>query len=343
MYKTRFKTWGLTKNLVASHLPSIIQEMATMERNEDRTDLVIRGQRVALKKVEYYLKRRDHFTLDRKRKLAAQEQKSQMIDPHSLAPIRRIDPSDDLRLPEVIIKISHQYVAGGYEGIWARNATTAKFSASAEVIDWLDKLNAVTNGLNEGRHEKAFAILHTCFDRFKLLLIDPTPSLFLQLYTALVWLPFDVGLRLLRYAAEMAKIMLPANHPLTLAWTELNRAGIKKVMEHAWLILGSHLQILGEWFHDSDMEMIDLNHTVYNTLSPSAVEATELWQRTIVKQVGWVEILQRCRLCLMWVLYRSKNYDQVSDIPKATSIRLKRLSLLSNPGTPLVTSSMSDN
>lgn len=327
---------------MASHIPTILHELATTEPSADHADLVIRGQRVAVKKVEQYFRRRQYSGLDRTNKLATHKRLEHMVHHPPLTLLTRIDPSEDLRLPEAIIKISHQYIAGGCEGIWALDVTTATFAASEETIDWVDKMNAVTNYLREGRHKKAFASMDICFDRFKLLLMSPTPSLFLQIYTILVWLPFDIGSRFLRYAAEMAKIMLPANHPLSLAWTELNRAGIEKVLEHAWLILGSHLQILGEWFQDADMEMIDLNHTVYNTLSPSDVEATDLWQRTIVKSVGWVEILQRCRLCLMWVLYRSKNYGQVSNKPETSRSRSIQLVLLSTPW-PLATCSMSDN
>jgi hypothetical protein len=327
MYKTRLKIWGLTKNLAASDVPDILHTLATTGKDEYPTDLVIRGQKVALAKVKHYLKRtpRDRAILDSRRMHASQKQRPRAVEPL----LHRMDPPDDLRLPESIIQISARFIAGGVEGIWAQNVATPKFSASTSIIDWLDKMYGVMSYLRQKHNIQAFADLNTCFDRFKLLLVEPTPTLFVQLYYIIIWLPSDIGQRLLEYAAQMSTIVLPVNHPLRLVWTILHRAGIKRVVEHAWMILNSHLLVLAEWFQDYTMELIDVYHHT-DDRGPGTVESTEPWQMRKVRPLPWAEYLPRCQLCLTWVLYRSKNYDQVS----VKSNSFQRLVLITTPSPP---------
>jgi hypothetical protein len=316
MYKSHFTSWGISKNLTARNVPTMLHKLATTDN--PKKDLVIQGQKVPQAKVERFLKRtlNDRAALSRVKKLAALERKSRLVaraDPIPTLPTS-IDLPDHLRLPEAVIHISHQFIAGGCEGIWAQNKTT-RCVASPATIDWNCKTFAAVALTQRGEWEQAFDVLNNCFDQFKILLAAPTPGLFSDLYILLIGLPRDIATKLLEYAAQFSRIVLPGNHPLSLALTKLNQAGIDKVHEHAWVILSSHLRIGEEWFRDGEMEIFDPSETVasYMTnIGSDSVGATEAYLKHHIRRVDCAEVILRSELWITRLLYQSKNYNQVS-------------------------------
>lgn len=294
-YKARFKLWGFTKNLGADDIPIIINGLATMEKGQNTKQLLIRGKEINQAKAKRYLdqKKKHRTTLDKQgRRVTVSLQ-------------HRIDPPDDLQLPEAILRFSSHCIAGGIEGLWIRSP---KSSPSVLVIDWLDNMFSVMNLLRQARYEQAFSILSTCFDRFKSLLIDPSPLLFVQIYFLILWLPPDIGQRLLGYAAQMSTIVLPANHPLILGWTKLHLAGIQRVVEISWLVLRSIAANVRDWAQDCTIEVVGLGN-------PTDVESTVApWQTGNMRRLQEAQYVPRCQLLLTWVRYRSNSYSQVSPL-----------------------------
>lgn len=317
MYKSRFKVWGLSKNLTACDIPSLSHVLATRETSDNASEVVIRGQKIPLTRAKLYMHRKKGpaTTVNNRNKAVQRRQRRRTVEP--LPP--RMEPPDDLRLTETIIQISSQFIAGGTSTIWFPDATNFKYSSSVSVIDWMDDMHSVMHFFGQTRYKEAFSLLSTCFDRFKLLLVEPSPSLFNQLYYIIIWLPSDIGQRLLAYVAQMTTIALPARHPLRLAWTRLHQAGLQKTVDIAWLVLSSHMSSFGAWFQDCMVEVVD----IYN---PTDVESTVPWQTRKTKRLQAADYLPRCQLLLTWVLYRSKNYGQVS-----LFLRLDAPSLPPNP------------
>jgi hypothetical protein len=328
MYKLRFKAWGLSKNLGASDVQDILNKLTTARVGniQPSEELVIRGQRVSIAKAEHYLRRtvKDRSTLDRIKRLAAENRRLRTVvafqrwaSSHAtLQP--SINAPDDLQLPETIIQISRQYIAGGCEGIWARAGSAPKFFFSETSLEWITNLYSALSFFHQGYSKEAFAFLHDCFDRLKELLAEPTPGLFAQFYGILIWFPSDIGKQLLTYAAQMAAVTLPANHPLNLALNRLSRVGIDKVREYAEAIISSHMQIMGQWFQDCDLNMLDFNHSFYNhmlMLGLSSVEATEAWQLRVTESAqltGCLQLVLRAKLSLAWTQFWAGKKEQVS-------------------------------
>jgi hypothetical protein len=334
-YKTRFKTWGLVKNLGASYVPEMVQELVNAktpaETDEEPTALVIRGHEFNPAKVERYLKRNRDFrsAVGRLKTLAPKAQRlrsnqglrtieqlqHRLSSSNALSP--RIESPDDVRLPEAVIHISSQFVAGSCESIWAGGGAASNFFYSAAIIDWFDNIVSATTLTQRGFYKQAFDLVNICLDQFKYLLINPTPTLFIGVYVAVLWLPPDIAQRFLSYAAQLSTIVLPENHPLRLIWAKLSRAGVKQVSRHSWLILRSHLQILEERFPDSEKVTLELNNLVCNHLNALHLglpDAIETWQREIIRRSelsGCTESVLQSKLSLAWAFCLSGNHDEV--------------------------------
>jgi hypothetical protein len=302
----------------------MLHKLATTETGANATtELVIRGQKVSQAKVERFLKRtvRDRSALGKADRFVVAKGRCRTARPLSPIPTlpTRISLPDHLRLPEELIQISNQYIAGGCEGIWAPGRSTGIFASEA-IIDWNCKIYAAIVFIQKGQWKEAFAMLNTCFDRFKVLLADPMPGFFTQLYIVTIWLPPEIGERLLGYAAQMSTILLPANHPLSIAFNKLHEAGFHNLIEHAWVIIRSHLHMGGQRFLGHKMDMFEFNPTIESHITATGsdmVHTTDPSIATHMKRAGWTEVFLRSELCITWVLFHSKNYDQVSVQSKA--------------------------
>lgn len=312
MYKVRFKSWGLNKNLTVRDATDILRNLATMETSKRPTDLVIRGLKVSQKRANHYLQRstKARAALTKVRKLTPQNNREGMVDPAFV--LNRIDPPDDLRLPEAVIHGSYQFIANGCEEIRIRDVRAPVTSASASTVNWVYQTYTVMNFLQRRDYIQAFLALNTCFDQLRTILIDPPPALFLHLYYMIICLPPEIGRRLLGYVTQMSNITLCTNHPLSLALAALHRAGIKNALKHSWIILDSHLRMLEKWFLDYEMEMLEV-YSPQDDIGSDAVRWGKSYRATrSITRLGWVEFRLECEPCLTWALSLSENIEKVS-------------------------------
>lgn len=318
---------------------ALVKANIPKETGEGSTALVVRGRKFTPAKVKRYLQRSKDFRstvgriessagrlqrLHTNQRLRNLEQfRYRLSSGNAMLP--RIDPPDDVRLPEAVIHVSYQFIAGSCESIWLESSATSDLFYSAAIIDWSDNITLSTHLIQQGCYKQAFDVVNVCLDQFKNLLINPTPTLFMGIYVAIIWLPPEISQRLLSYAAHLSAIVLPENHPLRLILTGLSRAGVEQVTKHSWLIMRSHLRILEELFPESEKIMLELNNLLSNYLNALNVgppNAVEIWQREIIQRSelsGFTESVLQSKLSLAWTFCLSGNHDQVCIRSEANS------------------------
>jgi tetratricopeptide (TPR) repeat protein len=256
MYKSRIEKWGLRKSLGVQDIPELIQQFQQGKLQSSTSAVVIRGRKVALQKVDRYLKRNPTVGLAHQHTAPGNEQR--IISAPRLLPL-----PDDLRWPDEVLRLLGQFVAGSCEGSWCPDGKIPVFFASPEALNWLNDANSAIELIQTNQFKQAFAALNVAFDQLTGLLRDPDPTLLVYVYSLLLELPENISQRMIAYLAEMATILLPANHPMTYIWSRFSLVSRQYLSKHAWTILGSYFELLGQSFSHPVLSFLKFSRVFY--------------------------------------------------------------------------------
>jgi hypothetical protein len=259
MYKSRIEHWGLRKSLTVRDVPELLQQVQQRRTKGSTAMIVVRGREVPSTRVERYLKRNPYIAF------SSQEKTLPTDEPFVSAPTSFHLP-DDMRWSDEIIRLLGQFVAGSCEGgSWCPDGIAPVFLAGQKTLTWLNDTNYSHSLLKMERFDQAFTCLDVAFDRLTHLIRDPDPTFFLYIYHTLIELPEIIRRRMTSYAAEMAAIVLPANHPLVHIFLKLSQGGSKQqLLDHGSAIFRSYFNLLERSFNSREPSFVNFARIFYN-------------------------------------------------------------------------------
>jgi hypothetical protein len=304
MYKKRLKTWNLTKNLSVDDMPEILHE-AEKGSTAKNTMLMIRGKLVDSQKVARYMRQKMKNTTT----------STSLLNPASLAffdvsqatyglnnwqkcrelrnlgitkPTWLASP-DALRIPEEVIKISHQFIDGsiGISATEHRVPKSVTFPFKDTLI-WQAGVYYAISLIRQQQFKHGFMLLHKSCGDLEGLILSSDLSLFLCIYTSILMLPSGVGQELLSYVAHMSRVILPACHPTRLIWARLRHIGLNQAWYYASPILSSYLSTLERRFSAFDQTIFLSTTTAYDGMSRMgllSLESSEMIFKRIIRQL----------------------------------------------------------
>ncbi|ORY70243.1 Clr5 domain-containing protein [Pseudomassariella vexata] len=243
MYKYRVAKWGLTKYVKTAQVDEALrQEDQSIQSGHSASRAELPKPRLAARK---------------DRNIVLIDTGSSSLASHHPTP-RRIESPDSIKMAEEMVQISRQLVCGCLDsGNWTFDTTKTTMRSNLEQ-KWLYGMRSARMLFHLGSFTPAFYLYDACFDQYPRLMTSPNPGLFIYAYAATLWLPPVVAQRFLEYAAEMAAIRLPANHPFNLAWSRLKRAGLQQIKAHALHVLQSYWKAIEDQLGTQNLGLLRL-------------------------------------------------------------------------------------
>jgi hypothetical protein len=291
MYKSRLEKWGIKKNITARDMPQLVQQITKETSKDTSTALVIGGRQLPPGRVKHYLKRTRGVPLVLGGNTKAENMSC--VKRPALAP-RLMTLPDEMRLPDEVIQLSRQFVAGCCEGgIWCPDGIKPVFLPTRKVNLWLNAAMSAGCLIEDGHYSLAFKDLDMLFGELQELLLNPDPVLFVHMFFLMLYLPESIGQRLCAYSAEMSSILLPSSHPINLIWSRLSQASRRQLWDHGWTISRSYFEILRGQFGQNESEMLGFCRLFY--VLASKLDFVDLG-RLETRQAELVKVFERLGL-----------------------------------------------
>lgn len=231
----------------------------------------------------------------------------------------RLAPPDIFRLPEECIQLTQGLAFGLTDaGRWTGGADMGA-SGSPVSYQWAGRVMLAEQFLDLAKYKRAFNILNTSFDQFADLLNSPDPGLLQATYLIALQLNDEIGQRFLTFAAQMAAIKMPPNHPFRLILTRLQSAGIQQLQQHAHSILEAHLSALERALGVINPGVLLLFEFLYDTLDhlsidghrhfidPGLIESKQIAQIQRLSDLGQAAHAQSAKLTLAYSYHRRQQ------------------------------------
>jgi hypothetical protein len=238
----------------------------------------------------------------------------------------------DLALPFEVVQLSRQFITGRcQDGSWCPDGTRPVFTPSQEANQWLINVHDSAELVKHGLFQHAFKYLDLTFDHLTRLLHDPDPTLFVYIYCMLAELPENISQRLSQYAAEMAAIILPANHPMNLILTKLSKADSRQLLDHGLTILSSYFYILQEYFDKQEIAMLGFTKLFYKLLFLTKLIDYDTEQSKQREIAGNIQSLHHCttevlhtELALAESLSKNGQYEAAMTVLREVEEAMRR-------------------
>ncbi|KAK7755221.1 hypothetical protein SLS62_002726 [Diatrype stigma] len=283
MYKFRFSTWGLQKNLKHYQVAELLaqQNAAAANAKTRSTAIVIGGRQIDENRITTYLHR---VSPARRRKIDAiaarsSSQKTAIVeesreslekkDTSRQAPLpiersiaakatsSRLDAPDILKLPEECVRIVQRWVHGAFDaGLW-NTREDGRLVTPRHQSRWINQVSTAADLIDRGLVSQGFRLLGVCLDRYKKDVLRDGPMLFLNTYRAGVRLAArspDLALfhSFLRFAHDLASVVYPPAHPLRLLLLRLRVSGTAGIRQLARVLLDAYLDAIQTHVHPDD-------------------------------------------------------------------------------------------
>lgn len=278
MYKSRLKQWGLRKNYRYEEVNEIIRQQTTRTpAAKPAGSSVVVGSRVRKgdgRRGRLYRRQPEAIVLKSgwrietgyvPRSSASAVAILQQLSPIDTAfPRCRVStppgqteisflfpltPPPDLRYPEECQFHITRYCEGAFEkGMWELE-TPSWMETNRSIVDWFNRIALARGALAGGHTQQGFKLLRISFDEYKDLISAQDPRLMLYTTVAiflLVGYPEIVAM-MLKYIANLSKIMSGPGHPLHQIMATLERMGLTAMMDNARLIFDAQIAEFGKY------------------------------------------------------------------------------------------------
>lgn len=209
MYKFRFSTWGLQKNLKHHQVAELLAQQNTAAANAKTRSaaIVIGGRQIDENRITTYLhrvsparrKKIDAIAARSSQKTAIVEESHQPPgeeDTSRQAPLprerciaakripSRVDAPDVLKLPEECVRIVQRWVHGAFDaGLW-NTRQDGRLVTPRHQSRWINQVSTAADLIDRGLVSQGFRLLGVCLDQYKKDVLRDGPMLFLNTYRA---------------------------------------------------------------------------------------------------------------------------------------------------------------
>lgn len=316
--------------MTANDVTTVLQDYSGRTAPAEKPTMVlVRGRPVEAKKVKEYLRRTTRDKLagmevpwgkTRRKKHAAASSKDPSL--HIVPTLQRLASPDSFRFPEEIMLLSGQLVSGSREGgIWTTDPENNLIFSTDTLVQWEHQLSIGRYLFVTKKYKHAFKVIDSAFDMMEQLLTTYEPSLFIYLLINALDFHPTISQRLFSYAADMSKVKLSAQHPLTQIWEKLRQADPDQLRRSAWPILRSYVNVL-ERLSDTDKNLPFVTYWLLNdTYSLGLVSEVECSARlrSIIKQCearGQQDHVMQAKVILGNVNMWAGNYSVTRELLK---------------------------
>ncbi len=251
MYKRRFNTWGIGKNVKRKNTSQ------THYQHDKQTEA---GAQVAARWIQSQYATGAALPSESVDRIQALERRSaKHITPvlpyrtpsptPSLSSIYIPDSPDDLLTLERWMLLIRNYIPAAFDtGLW-QPLPGGTLAMGDQPIAWYNRIRSCSLALIKGDSRQAFRTLGTCLDEYKDLVASQDPLLILFSVHSL--LPIvkhnpDIAMSLLKYVRDIARVVHPKSHPIRLIMEHLYRIGLGGVTENASQLLKPYFKLLGQ-------------------------------------------------------------------------------------------------
>lgn len=257
MYKRRFNTWGIGKNVKRKNISQLQPQQELTTDGSPNTDVgwpEMKHMKNQKQTLPYANRSQDaEFSSTNHVTLLDARVRSKTATPAmlsiscrkpspgpSLSTLFSIESPDDLRPLERWMALVGNYVPAAFEmGLWKPLPGGTLFM-NKQLIAWYNRTRTCSMALKIGDSRQAFRALGTCLDEYQEMMASQDPLLIL--FTLHSLLPIvnqnaDIASSLFRYVRDIARIVHPKTHPMRLMMEHLFQLGLAKVAENAGSLL----------------------------------------------------------------------------------------------------------
>ena len=263
------------KNMKARDAIEIVRQQKARAAMGKSSVVYVRGRRVEPSKMQQYLHRvseavaneillntsdetvAEYSPYSANARVIVRTPSPEVNSPRSPVMPQRLDDPMDLRLPHECMQILTSHLSGGYEsGRWKLNPEIGG-PDTINSCAWLGHLNTARDMISNNRTKQGFHLLSICLEQYKLHLLHPDADFWVITYAAIIGLSQNdpkLSDMFIAYAARLATIVLPPDHPFSLLWSRLSKLGARGIREHAPALLKA---------------IIDTNNRYFTLLNPT--------------------------------------------------------------------------
>lgn len=348
MYKSRLKQWGLRKNYRYEEVNEIIRQQATrVSAGKSAGSSGVAGSRVRKgdgRRGRLY-RRPLESAVVRVGWKATKNNADAPLSPSSVVAVLRqlsplgtasprcrvptpkgqpeisflfpLTPPPDLRYPEECQFHITRYCEGAFEkGLWELE-TPKWMETNRSIVDWFNRIALARGALAGGHTQQGFKLLQICFDEYKDLIINQDPRLMLYTTNAiflLVEYP-DVVAMMMKYIANLSKIMQGPLHPLHQIMASLERMGLTTMMEYARLIFNAQISEFERYLPKDNEVLQSMTVFAIRNLAVSGLIDTEVAEAKLrVFPRGGKGDNGRISMALAQVLMMGARYSEARKI-----------------------------
>jgi hypothetical protein len=147
-----------------------------------------------------------------------------------------LTPPAEMRMSEEAGFHVQRYYDGSFgTGRWAAVRQPGWMVTNRGVVDWFNRVALARGTLSSGHTRRGFRLLQLCFNEYQEILLTEDPRLTMYTCVAIFLLREypEVVSMLLKYIANMSRILLGHRHPLHEMWAQLERMGLQSILENA--------------------------------------------------------------------------------------------------------------
>ncbi|RYP49657.1 hypothetical protein DL768_004699 [Monosporascus sp. mg162] len=272
MYKFRFAVWGVQKNLKHRQVAELLAQQTRGDVDGRFPTAVIGGRKVDENRITSYLSRVSPARRKKIEAIAARSSPKAATEKHHPSGKARGAPlpdcgamgcrpahfkaPDSLKLPEECARILQDWVHGAFEaGQWSTRKD-GRLVIPRHQSRWINQVSTAVDLIDRGLVNPGFRLLGFCLDQYKQKMLQGGPMLFLNTYRAGVRLAArapDLTLfnSFLRFAHELAGVILSPSHPLRLLLQRFQATGAR-LKQLARLLLDVYLASVGSHVNPND-------------------------------------------------------------------------------------------
>ncbi|KAI1860354.1 uncharacterized protein JN550_011506 [Neoarthrinium moseri] len=176
-----------------------------------------------------------------------------------------LTPPADLRYPEEAgYHIQNYFAAAFGQGMWTLE-DPEWLTSNRHVVDWFNRIALARGTLSGGHTKQGFKLLQRCFDEYRDMLVTQDPRLMIYTCVAIILLVSypEVINMLLKYIANLARIIHGPSHPLHQFWSQLQHMGLIKLLENARTLFECQVAEFGRYLAEDNPFMQSI--TVFST------------------------------------------------------------------------------
>ncbi|KAK6069008.1 hypothetical protein SCUP515_09213 [Seiridium cupressi] len=243
MYKSRFKNWGLVKNMSRQETSRIKSKLHAT--GEDPVIPLVHGREIGSKRLKQDIdraRREQSMTFDN----VDSSRQPLIISPGSLS--HRLRPPKSLAEAELAVRSGLSYTRYSFEtGNWDLPIDDFVTRMDNTAAWWLDARKAAALLETRADYRSAFAQIDACLNRYVELLVQPDPSFVTATLSVILQLGEtnrELAESILKYVAGLTAIKLGSNHPLAALWAYLRFLGLSQMRQAAVMTMKAHYNML---------------------------------------------------------------------------------------------------